>query len=31
MNVREFLNILCYAKDKAAKEKAELEKWKKMN
>lgn len=29
--VIEFLNILCYRKDKIAKEKADLEKWKKTH
>ena len=28
MNVVEFLNIICYIKDRAAKEKEDIEKWK---
>lgn len=31
MNVREFLNILCYSKDKADYEKRKIEEYKKKN
>jgi len=31
MTALEFLNILSYRKDKAAREKAEIEKWKKTH
>lgn len=31
MPVLEFLNIICYRRDKAEQERIELEKWKKRN
>jgi hypothetical protein len=31
MNAIEFLNILAYRRDKAEKEKADIEKWKRRN
>lgn len=31
MSAIEFLNIICYRKDKLAKETAEIEKWKKTH
>ena len=31
MSAIEFLNIICYRRDKAEKEKEEIEKWKKMH
>lgn len=29
MNIVEFLNVICYIKDKAERDKAEIEKWRK--
>ena len=31
MTAFEFLNIICYRKDKEAREKAEIERWKKSH
>lgn len=31
MNIIEFLNIICYIRDKAEKEKADIEKWKRTH
>ena len=31
MSALEFLNLLCYRKDKAAKEKADIERWKRTH
>ena len=31
MTAFEFLNIICYRNDKAAREKAEIERWKKTH
>lgn len=31
MNILEFLNVICYIKDKGEKEKADIERWKRTH